>query len=68
MDIYMNEAQVSVGNGADGAKILVVEDPRSGIKVMVVLPAASARIVASGLTGLTLATSMPGNGRGENHG
>lgn len=66
MDIYMNGATVNVGNGADGSKMLQIEDPKSGIKVMVVLPAASARIVASGLTGLTLATSMPGNGRGDN--
>lgn len=68
MEIYMSGATVSVGNGADGAKMLQIEDIKSGIKVMVVLPAASARTVASGLTGLTLATSMPGNGRGENHG
>jgi hypothetical protein len=59
MDIYMNGATVNVGNGQDGAKMLIIADPTSGIKVMVVLPAASARIVASGLTGLTLATSMP---------
>ena len=64
----MNGSTVSVGNGADGAKMLQIADPMSGIKIMVVLPTASARTVASGLMGLTLATSMPGNGRGEDHG
>jgi hypothetical protein len=68
MEIHMTDSTVSVGNGPDGSKLLIIGDKQSGIKVVVVLPSASAKIVASGLTGLTLATSMPGNGRGENHG
>jgi len=59
MDVYMNGATVEVGKGPDGAKMLQIQDPMSGIKVIVVLPAASARTVASGLMGLTLATRMP---------
>jgi hypothetical protein len=66
MEIHMTNAKVSVGNGLDGARMLQVEDQQSGIKIMVMLPAASARIVASALTGITLATTMPRDGREEN--
>jgi hypothetical protein len=64
VDIYMNGAKIQVGNGPDGAKMLEILDPTSGIKVVTILPEQSARTVASALIGITLATKMPGNGKG----
>ena len=68
MEIHMTESQVSVGNGPEGSKLLQISDLPSGIKVMVVLPAESARKIAGALTGIHLASALPGNGRGEDHG
>ena len=65
MDIYMNGSTVQVGKGPDGAKMLEIIDP-CGIKVIVILPEASARAVAGALHGLSLATKMPGSpGKGD---
>lgn len=65
MDIYMNGSTVNVGKGPDGAKLLEISDP-CGIKVMVVLPEASARAVAGALHGISLATKLPGlTGKGD---
>jgi hypothetical protein len=60
MDIYMNGSTVNVGKGPEGAKLLEIIDP-CGIKVMVVLPEASARVLAGALHGITLVSKMPGN-------
>jgi hypothetical protein len=66
MTIYMDNASVQVGTGPDGSKMLEIVDPQSGIKVAVILPEQSARKIASALTGVFLATMMPGNGKGVN--
>lgn len=60
MDIYMNGASVNAGNGPDGAKMLEIVDMQSGIKVVVILPSESARKLASALTGIYIATKLPG--------
>jgi hypothetical protein len=65
IDMWMNGATVNVGTGPDGAKLLEIGDPQSGIKVKVILPGDSARKIASALTGIQLATHMPGNGKGN---
>jgi len=65
MDIYMNNANVNVGNGPEGQKMLEIIDPGSSIKVVVILPAASARKIAGALHGITLASALPDNGKGE---
>jgi hypothetical protein len=64
IDMFMNGSTVNVGTGPDGAKLLEIGDPESGIRVKVILPGDSARKIAGALTGIQLATHMPEKGKG----
>jgi len=60
MEIVMDRADIKVGKGNDGTKVIIAEDKMSGIRLVIPLDENGARIVATALIGgLHIVDKMP---------
>lgn len=69
IEIHLSQVLISTGVGPNGTKVLVADDAKSGIRVLIPMDEQSARAIAAALSsGLLVTSKVPGNGSGGGSG